>query len=635
MMRICALLALVLAATPVAAQRSMHWSDVRIEARLSEDGTLRVVETQTIVFTGDWNGGERRFDLRPRQRFRFEGMRRIDAGGQAHEMQRGDLSVVDHYDFTDAETLRWRSRLPSDPPFAATPITYELTYSFSNILFPDGDTWILDHDFGFADRSGIIDNLTIHLGELLPVWEPVVPFSGRWQARNLPPGEGFVVHVPLRYAGAGDGPAVSTGATPVERGLLAVVSLMLLASFGRRLYLHERTQGRLEPLPPPDSVDERWLDQHVFTHLPEVVGAAWDNNTSAPEVTAILARLVAEGRMRSEVRPGGMFKDPVLSLELLVDRDRFQGHERRLVDALFEAGERTTDTARIQERYRRSGFDPATKVRKPLKDIVGKLVPGGNPSKPPSLPGFLAFLGAVVLMIVAIRQEPADAPVLFIAGAVIMACYFVAVGGAAAWRGRVHDVRGSSALFLIPTGIALAVVLYLLASGGMRAGTVALAGLTLLIVALANSVFNQARSRENAERIAFRRRLATARAFFAEELHREQPRLKDAWFPWLIAFGLAKDMDKWFRAFGGESTVLATPGGYSSGSGGSGSHSGGGWSGFGGGGGFSGGGASASWVAAAGSMAQGVSAPSSSGGSSGGGGGGGGGSSGGGGGGGW
>ena len=67
MMRICALLALVLAATPVAAQRSLHWSDVRIEARLSEDGTLRVVETQAIVFTGDWNGGERRFDLRPRK----------------------------------------------------------------------------------------------------------------------------------------------------------------------------------------------------------------------------------------------------------------------------------------------------------------------------------------------------------------------------------------------------------------------------------------------------------------------------------------------------------------------------------------------------------------------------------------
>jgi uncharacterized membrane protein YgcG len=628
-----ALVAILIAATPAAAQRSLHWRDFSVDARLAEDGTLRVVERQTIVFSGDWNGGERRFNVRARQRFQFEGMRRIDSTGQAHVMRAGSLSAVDEYDFTDANTLRWRSRLPGDPPFNATPITYELTYTLSNILLRDGDNWILDHDFGFAERDGVIERFSVRLLET-PAWQPTAPFTGRWDATNLPPGEGFVVHVPLRYAGAGDGPEVDAGAEPVERYLLAGVALLLLVSFVRRLYDHERTTGRLDPLPSPASVDEKWLKEHVFKHLPEVIGAAWDNKTGESEVAAVLARLVSEGRMRSEVKPGGMLKDAVLHLELLVDRDRFHGHERRLVDALFEAHDRRTDTVRIRDRYKKSGFDPASKISKPLKDLVKAVVPGGNPSRPTSRPTFLAFLGAIALMVAAVVREPADLPVVFVGGAVTLLLYFIAVGGAAAWRNRVHDVGQWAMLFVAPLGIALAALLFILVTGLTLASGLALAGLTALFIALANSVFNQARSRESAERIAFRRGLATARSFFVKELQRDQPRLDDAWFPYLIAFGLGKHMDKWFRAFGGESDAHIHAGSTTISSGSSSGHGGGGWTGFGGGGGFSGGGASATWVAAASSMAAGVSAPSSSnGGSSGGGGGGG--SSGGGGGGGW
>jgi uncharacterized membrane protein YgcG len=633
-MLIRALLSLLLVATPAAAQRTLHWSDMRVDARLGDDGTLRVIETQTIVFTGDWNGGERVFDIRPRQRLQVEGMRRIDAAGQAHVMREGgEALAVDEFRFVDSRTLRWRSRGPSDPPFNETPITYELTYSLSNILHREGDDWALDHDFAFADRSGVIENFSVNL-ETTPSWQPTIPFNGRWSARDLPPGEGFVVRVPLRYTGT-EAPA-TPGADPVERALLAIVAFALLVSLSRRLMSHERQQGRLEPLPSPATVDEQWLNEHVFKHLPEVVGAAWDNETNAAEVTAILARLVAEGRMKSEVRPGGFLKNPVLHLELSVDRDRFHDYEKRLIESLFESGERTTDTERIRERYRKSGFDPASKIQKPLKDLVKRLVPAGNPSKPPSLPSFLGFVGAIALMVVAVIREPADAPVVAIAGSAIVVSYFFALGGAAVWRNRVHDVRRSALFFLIPLGVAQAIVVGLLGTGAMQASRIALTGLTLLMVALANSVFNQARSRESAERIAFRRRLATARMYFENELDREQPRLKDAWFPYLIAFGLAKHMDKWFRAFGGETTGFTGTTIVSSGSRGSSGNTGGGWSGFGGGGGFSGGGSSGSWVAAASSISAGVAAPGSSGGSSGGGGGGGGGgSSGGGGGGGW
>ena len=631
------LLLLLMTAAPLAAQRSLHWSDVRVDARLSTDGTLHVRETQTIVFTGDWNGGERRFDLRPRQRFQFAGMSRLDSAGQ-HVMREGNLAIVDGFDFTDPRTLRWRSRLPSDPPFGETAITYVLDYSYSNILVPDGDNWVLDHDFGFADRAGVIRNFTVRL-DLEPEWQPTMAFAGTWQARDLLPGEGFVVRVPMRYTGEGEVAAADVGADPIERGILAIVSLILLGSIGKRLYTREHATGRLDPLPSPSSVDAKWLEERVFKHLPEVIGAAWDNKTSASEVAAVLARFVSEGRMRSRVTLGGTVDDPVLHLELLADRSRFHDYERRLVDALFAANETTTDTDTIKERYKTSGFDPAQKISRSLKDLVKSLVPGRDPSRPPALPSLLAFLGAIALLGTAVAREPADAPVIFLVGALTIVCYLFALGGAASWRNRVHGVGRAALYFLVPVAIALAALLFVVVSGVTLASTVALAGLSLLFLALANSVFNQARSRENTERIGFRRGLATARAFFIDELERDTPRLQDSWFPYLIAFGLGKHMDKWFEAFGGESAAALTQVGHSSGGrgGSSGSgNSGGGWTGFGGGGGFSGGGSSGSWAAAAGSIAAGVSAPSSSGGgSSGGGGGGGSGSSGGGGGGGW
>ena len=42
-----------------------------MDARLDSTGTLLVRERQTILFTGDWNGGERPFYVRQRQPFVF------------------------------------------------------------------------------------------------------------------------------------------------------------------------------------------------------------------------------------------------------------------------------------------------------------------------------------------------------------------------------------------------------------------------------------------------------------------------------------------------------------------------------------------------------------------------------------
>jgi len=58
---------LLAAASPAAAQRSLHWEELNVAARLDADGRLHVSETQTMVLSGDWNGGERRFWKRARE----------------------------------------------------------------------------------------------------------------------------------------------------------------------------------------------------------------------------------------------------------------------------------------------------------------------------------------------------------------------------------------------------------------------------------------------------------------------------------------------------------------------------------------------------------------------------------------
>ncbi len=184
------------------AQRELHWSSLEVTAHLDADGTLNVVEAQTLVFTGDWNGGERTFNIRPRQRLTLEGLSRIDPGGPKALAEDSSLDDIDEYGWTDGQTLRWRSRLPSDPPFSATPIRYELRYSLSGVVLKDDDTYRIDHDFAFPDRAGPIERFELHL-TLDAAWQPLSEVRPLYTAGPLSPGTSFVLNVPLRYTGTG------------------------------------------------------------------------------------------------------------------------------------------------------------------------------------------------------------------------------------------------------------------------------------------------------------------------------------------------------------------------------------------------------------------------------------------------
>jgi hypothetical protein len=641
-------LILALAAVPALAQRQLSWRPLAVEARLDAEGVLWVRESHTMVFTGAWNGGERIFRLRQDQTLELLALARVDPeSGEEVSLVEGGLSRVDHYEWTNRKTLRWRSRLPSDPPFDQTPITYVIEYRQERMLQPSGDRYLMDHDFAFPDRRWPIEVFTLEL-ELDPVWQPAAPLATSHGPVDLGSAGGFLVTADLEYLGEGVPagvrrlPPVGLRAVAFLGAVLAI--LALLVGFRRR----EAALGRFDPPPAPtETIDTAWLEEHLFSLLPEEAGALWDRTVGPPEVAAILARWEAEGRIESEVVPRpSRFKRDVLRLKLTAHRNSFAGYESKLLGKLFFDGLEEVDTEAIRQKYRRRGFDPAATVRRGVERGLRRHGKDLEPHK--TLPGrgklvtlglFYAFLALMALEAIGRPLMTLQLALLLLVPVVVL---YLLLGliFAYVYRGRLTRLGWWSLGFLLPS-----LGFYALMAGAAFfdrllpgidfapqpgiAGTVALAVLAVLVW---SSVLNNARCRERVAGLARRQRLAAARRLFAAQLRRQQPALLDGWMPYLLALGLGPGVDRWWRRFGGVADLDALPasrfGSMASGS------TAGSWTG--GGGSFGGAGATASWAAVAGSIASGVAKPSSSG-SGGGSGGGssGGGSSGGGGGGGW
>jgi len=611
------------------AQRELHWDNFEVTAHLDADGRLHVTETQRMVFTGDWNGGERTFNIRPRQKLSLVRISRHTEGGWQELSLNRALSHVDDYAWSSDRTLRWRSRLTSDSPFAQTVIPYELQYVLSGILIKDGDQYLLDHDFAFPDRAGPINRFSLRL-TLDPAWQPLSNVQDVYTAGPLPPGRSFVLRVPLRYAGAGVPDALDdTRPAEVEFAVVLLAAFTTIAILW--FFVRERSLGRFAPISIA-SIDEVWLREHILTHPAELIGAAWDDSIGTPEVVSLIARMVSEGKLESEVAQSGRHKTS-MALRLKVDRATLQGHERTLVDGLFFDGRTETTTEDVKAHYRTGGFNPAEAIKPELESSVRQMLPAGDVPRSFAFVNYVLFFAGVALMVAAWLLGQTAASAFFVAvGALIAA----AIGwGFASWfRTQIHWGPAAALLCLIPAVAAAAgtaVFLWVYVGGGaVELEPLMFGSFVALSLWVTNVSVNGLKSRQSRAAIAFRKTLAAARQFFISELRNDRPALRDEWYPWVLAFGLGRQADDWSARSGSTSAYsdrVSTDSTHSTAS----SER---WSGFGGG--RSGGaGGGASWAAAATGMAAGVSAASSSGGSSGGGASSGGGSSGGGGGGGW
>lgn len=650
-LRIAALLLPLLGSSLPVTARELYWESVDVRARLDAEGLLHIEERQAMVFTGDWNGGERTFRLLGGQRIKLHALKRVDpTTGREVQLAKGDLSKVDHYDWTDSTTLRWRSRLPSDPDFDHTRITYVLDYTLAGTLDALGDkAFALAPNFVFPDRAGPIEHFSLDF-DIDPIWQTPDRFPKILERSDLQPGQDVVVAVSLVYTGKG-WPASVPRQLPLWIHLLIfAAALAAMIWLALDLWRHETAVGRFDPPETPKTIDRGWLEEHVLSLAPEVAGALWDRAIGPPEVAAVLARLVGEGKLESEIVERPWFRGGnLLRLRRKVAIEDFASYDKRLVKGLFVNDGEVTDTDAVRKYYqsRKKGFDPTAVIRNELlakleRALRQRLGHGGEGAKPgPSRTVYL-LLSSLALGILAAVLRP---EVHLVLGVLLIPAflltYAIGAGFAANWSRRV-DWRGAAALgFLVPAlvlwilGLALVMMINLIASVPTTwLGELAVA---LLPVAMLSSLAQVAKTREIPDAVRVRQRLAAARRLLQRELQKTRPDLEDTWFPYLLAFGLQGEVDRWFRAFGAvaASHVVGSTAGFTSASSSSlGSSSGGGWTG--GGGSFGGAGATASWAAAAQGIASGVSAPSSSsGGSSGGGGGGGGGSSGGGGGGGW
>src|SRR5580765_6428910 len=235
--RALSVLVLLLAPAGLLAEKSLHWKRLDVEARLDAQGVLHIAETQAMIFTGDWNGGERKFRVFPGQRLSFKGLSRLDPStGRMRALSQGDLSVVDRFAFTDSTTLRWRSRRASEPEFDRTEIVYRLDYELSGILLREGDSYVLDHNFVFPDRPGTIEAFHLDL-TLDPAWKLLHPRPLKIDKGPIPPGQDLVVRADFSYAGAGTPAAVRRGSSRGARvalfGLFAAAVLAIAFFFYR------------------------------------------------------------------------------------------------------------------------------------------------------------------------------------------------------------------------------------------------------------------------------------------------------------------------------------------------------------------------------------------------------------------
>jgi uncharacterized membrane protein YgcG len=562
------------------------------------------------------------------QRLAFERLLREDPERGLVELARGSLEAVDRWDLVDDRTLRWRSRAPADPEFDGTELVYVLEYVLSNVLVPEGEgRFRLDHDLAFPDRDWPIEAFTGRV-ELDPSWQAEPGAALALARRGLPPGEGAVARVALRWVAAGPapGPAAPGLPPPLRPALAAWLAAALAVAVGGVLR-HGRARGLFSRAVDPSAVDADWLRAHVLAHPAEVVGAAWDGTIGAPEVAAVLARMAAEGKLDARVEAARRWyggKDETLHLTLRVKRGALAGNERALVDALFVAGDRI-DSRALRRHYEGEGFDPAAEVRDRIELAVARLVPEGDPpSRWAWLPmGAFLVAGLALALAEALRG---DDPAPVVASVFVAALLLVLPTGAAHVFAERVERHVAPALAAIALLLAWASAVGWLAWGGAElGGRIVLAHASLFTFG-ALAVARRACTRTSPQGIAVRKRLAAARAHFARQLRSDRPALDDAWTPYLVALGLGPEMDRWFRGHAAEGAPAIAAGGGAATGGGSGV----GWSG--GGGRFSGGGAGGTWAAFAG-LATAIPSPSS--GSSDGGGGGGGSSSGGGGGGGW
>lgn len=536
----------------------LRWRSLDVEAKIDDDGTLRASERHTMIFDGEWNGGQRTIPLRvapPPQRLTFDRVARVVSKKKTVELTRvsGAPDQIDEYGvYNDGTTIRWRARLADDPPFRGKRITYIIDYTLTNVLVRRGAPLRLDHDFAPEDRPGPIEHFSLIVELPKSLNQPPIKIA----RDNIPPGEGVLVRESYWLPKDASAPAAlqpaaaatpapappkkeptrtKTPVTPFAAQVIAFALLVLALLFVFRFFFGERAVGRFVRVPR----DQReWVDGFLSKLDAEVVGVTWDGVVGQDEVAAILARMTAEGKIRSSAGQGD------LTLKLEVPFDTLRGYEADLVQALF-LGKNETTTRAVREHYAASGFDPARVVEHNVKSALFGLpqwedqdrgewsvfwvlaaltcvlaIAGGRSSDVDAglaaMFGFLTVLawGVTVIFTIGAKRALTAVSIRFFFGLLVPICS-VAFAAAFIVRGPVLSIHHLTAMMF------------------------ASAALTVVVLAVERMKIDQTR-----QKVEFRKNLAAAREWLKAQVSTAGTPIPDRWIPYLYALRLA-DQYSW------------------------------------------------------------------------------------------
>lgn len=594
--------------------RSLHWPIVKVEASLDDNGFLHVIETQTFDFDGDWNGGERIFNIRSGQTLKLEGMDKVD-GHATSPLVAGNLDLVDRYQLVNGTTLRWRSRQATDPPFEHAIRTYRIRYVLQGVLVGQGGKYELAHDFAFPSRTGQIERFVLDF-TIDKAWSGLA--EQHLERSSLAPGDSVIVRDTLEYHGA----TAPSGVFLRQANWLGWTNLALLCVgigvLALRFVQGEYRLGRIGQLKPVSEVDDAWLLSNVFLYPPEVIGAAWDGQVGPAEVAAIIASMQQDGIIATKIDSSSA-NEPKLTMTLLQDRGAVSGYRGQLLKKLFFNNRTTTDTHALKKNYRKRGLDLPKALESGVKEELAQLPGWVDVMQPVNWQRNLRILVAAFLVLVlgGVFGGPQSGDLAM--GMGLVGSFSLAIGSLLASSNSrdIHllYVRFSwMAVLLAPVVFGYGYFAYW--AQDFHFSMIELGAGLIWTLAVVRHVLDVLKSDEHPKKVAFRRNLLAARNYLKHQLDQSAPKLQDSWYPYLIAFGLGKSVDRWFSAFGStganntEFQLSAPEARTSTRSTSAGSSDGVGWTGAGGA--FGGAGASGSWAAAAGAISTAVISSSGS-----------------------
>ncbi len=557
--RLLPLVVLLFAATVFADE--LRWRSLDVKAKIDDDGTLHASETHTMIFDGEWSGGQRAIPLReapPEQRLTFDRVARVVSKNKAVDLTRvsGAPDRIDEYGvYNDGTTIRWRGRLADDPPFRGKRITYVIDYTLTNVLVRNGPAFQLDHDFAPADRPGPIEHFSLIVELPKSLGQPPIKIA----RDDLAPGEGVLVRetywlpedasglaalqpaaaapaaasVPSAPAPAPPKKEPSSTKTPVTlftAQVLAFALLVLALLFVFRFFFGERAAGRFIRVP---RAQREWVDPFLAKLDAEVVGVAWDGVVGQDEVAAILARMTAEGKITSSTGPND------LTLKLEVPFDTLRGYEADLVQALF-LGKTETTTRAVRDYYASSGFDPARVVENNLKSALVGLPQWEDQERSEWVVFWALAALTCVLAIAGGRSSDVDAGMASVFGVLAILAggltLLLTIGAKRALTAvRVRFFFG----FLVPCCSVLFAAIFIVQGPEipihhLTAMMVGSAALTIVVLAVERMKIDQTE-----QKVEFRRDLAAAREWLKTEVSTAGTPIPDRWIPYLYAFRLA------------------------------------------------------------------------------------------------